>query len=137
MSRALLTFWNLHRVSVLLLLLSALFYAAFAYDLERVEGVKLITLYGALFFLCYKLIQFEKWNLRFMVVSGLLLRAVFLLALPNLSQDFYRFVWDGILVLDGGNPYAITPDACMEQGGRGFPLAETLHRGMGPLISRN
>ena len=63
MSRALLTFWNLHRVSVLLLLLSALFYAAFAYDLERVEGVKLITLYGALFFLCYKLIQFEKWNL--------------------------------------------------------------------------
>ena len=133
MSRALLTFWNLHRVSVLLLLLSALFYAAFAYDLERAESVKLITLYGALFFLCYKLIQFEKWNLRFMVVSGLLMRAVFLLALPNLSQDFYRFIWDGRLVLEGLNPFTLTPDAWMAQGGPPIEGADTLHEGMGTL----
>ncbi|MEJ2584166.1 MAG: mannosyltransferase [Robiginitalea sp.] len=137
MSRALLTFWNLHRVSVLLLLLSGLFYSAFAYDLERTDSVKLITLYGALFFLCYKLIQFEKWNLRFMVVSGLLLRVVFLLALPNLSQDFYRFIWDGRLVLEGLNPFALTPDDWMARGGPPIEGAITLHRGMGALSAAN
>ncbi len=137
MSRALLTFWNLHRVSVLLLLLSGLFYAAFAYDLQRVDSLKLLTLYGALFFLCYKLIQFEKWNLRFMVVSGLLLRGVFLLALPNLSQDFYRFIWDGRLVLEGLNPFALSPDAWMAQGGAPIGDAEVLHQGMGTLSAAN
>ena len=137
MPRAVVTYWNLHRISILLLALSLGLYAAFAYDLARADSVKLVTLYAALFFLAFKLIQFEKWNYRFLVVGGILMRLVFFLAEPNLSQDFYRFVWDGILVLDGGNPYAITPDAFMEQGGRGFPLAETLHQGMGPLSSRN
>ena len=137
MGRALLTFWNLHRVSVLLLLLSAVFYAAVGYDLERSDSVKLITLFGALFFLCYKLIQFEKWNLRFMVVSGLLIRFVFLLALPNLSQDFYRFIWDGRLVLEGLNPFALSPDDWMAQGGPPFAGADELYRGMGGLSAGN
>ena len=137
MSRALLTFWNLHRVSVLLLLLSTVFYGAFAYDLERADSIKLIALYGALFFLCYKLIQFEKWNLRFMVTSGLLLRGVFLLALPNLSQDFYRFIWDGRLVLEGLNPFALAPDTWMAQGGPPIEGAGTLHQGMGSLSASN
>lgn len=137
MSAALRTFWNLHRVSILMLLLSALFYLAFAYDLQRGDSVKLVTLYAALFFLCYKLIQFEKWNLRFMVVSGLLLRAVFLLALPNLSQDFYRFIWDGRLMLEGMNPYALSPDDWMSRGGPPIAEAAELHQGMGGLSARH
>ena len=59
MSAALQTFWNLHRISILMLLLSALFYLIFGYDLAREDSIKLIALYAALFFLCYKLIQFE------------------------------------------------------------------------------
>ena len=35
MSRSLLTFWNLHRIPLLMVLLSMGFYAAFAYDLVR------------------------------------------------------------------------------------------------------
>ncbi|SFT77314.1 Protein of unknown function [Lishizhenia tianjinensis] len=33
---------------------------------------------------------------------------------PGLSPDFYRFLWDGRLILDGVNPYAHTPEALME-----------------------
>ena len=137
MSAALRTFWNLHRVSILMLLLSALFYLIFGYDLQREDSVKLISLYAALFFLCFKLIQFEKWNLRFMVVSGLLLRLVLLLAIPNLSQDFYRFIWDGRLLLEGLNPYALSPDQWMEQGTLPIADAAELHQGMGGLSARN
>ncbi len=137
MSSSILTFWNLHRVSILMLLLSALFYYAFGYDLQRSDTLKLLTLYGALFFLCFKLIQFEKWNLKFIVVSGILLRLVFLLAIPNLSQDFYRFIWDGSLILEGLNPYLLIPDDWISQGGPPIHGATELHQGMGTLSSRN
>ena len=136
MSAALRTFWNLHRLSILILLLSAVFYLVFGYDLQRQDSIKLVCLYAALFFLCYKLIQFEKWNLRFMVVSGLLLRLVFMVALPNLSQDFYRFIWDGRLLLDGFNPYDLSPDDWMARGAP-FPGAAELHEGMGALSARH
>lgn len=137
MSNALLTFWNLHRVSILMLVLSAVFYAIFGYDLQRADSLKLISLYAALFFLCYKLIQFEKLNLKFMIASGLLLRCVLLLALPNLSQDFYRFIWDGKLMLEGLNPYIMSPDQWMAQGGAPIEASAELHRGMGALSARN
>jgi hypothetical protein len=68
-----------------------------------------------------------------MVASGLLFRAVLLFALPNLSQDFYRFIWDGNLVLEGLNPFLRSPDQWMALGGLPFETATELHRGMGTL----
>lgn len=135
--RTLVTFWNLHRIPILMLLLSLGFYAAFAYDLERTDSLKLLSLFGTLFFLCYKLIQFEKWNFRFLLAAGILFRLVFLVALPNLSQDFYRFLWDGALLADGINPYLLTPDQWMEQGGPPIANAGEIHQGMGSLSARN
>ena len=133
MIRALITFWNLHRISILLVVLGLVFYGVFGYELNRSDSIRLVTLFAALFFLSYKLIQFEKWNLRFMVGSGLLFRAVLLFALPNLSQDFYRFIWDGNLILEGLNPYLLTPDDWMARGGPAFPAASELYQGMGSL----
>lgn len=139
MPRALVTYWNLHRIPILMVLLSLGLYAAFAYDLVRSDSLKLLSLYAALFFLCFKFIQFEKWNFRFLLVAGILFRLVFLLAEPELSQDFYRFVWDGTLLSHGHNPYELTPDAWMLQDGirQWFPLADTLYEHMGSLSARN
>lgn len=133
MSRSLLTFWNLHRIPLLMLLLSMGFYAAFAYDLSRSDSVKLLTLLAGLFFLCYKLIQFEKWNYRFLVAAGILFRLVFVVALPNLSPDYFRFLWDGSLLAQGYNPYLYTPQQWMEGAGPAFPLAGELYQGMNGL----
>lgn len=133
MSRSLLTFWNLHRIPLLMLLLSMGFYAAFAYDLARSDSVKLLTLLAGLFFLCYKLIQFEKWNYRFLVAAGILFRLVFLVAEPNLSPDYFRFLWDGSLLTQGVNPYLYTPDQWMEGAGPAFPMARELYQGMDAL----
>jgi hypothetical protein len=48
-----------------------------------------------------------------MVIIGvaLLLRVSLLLMTPNLSDDYFRFIWDGQLVASGNNPYLITPSA--------------------------
>jgi hypothetical protein len=90
--------------------LAIAFYGAFGYDIVRSDFVTLITLYGGLFFIGYLLI--EKWNLPFiwLAVLGILFRVVFIVAIPNLSQDFYRFLWDGRLLIQGINPYLFTPE---------------------------
>lgn len=132
-----LSFWKLHKIPILLVLGSVLFYTAFAYDLQREDFPKLLSLYGALFFLSYKLIQFEKWNFKFLLLAGVLFRVVFLFAEPNLSQDFYRFIWDGALIKNGINPYLYIPNTLIEQPDLAIANSKQLYEGMGELSARN
>ncbi|MEJ1223244.1 polyprenol phosphomannose-dependent alpha 1,6 mannosyltransferase MptB [Sediminicola sp. 1XM1-17] len=127
------SYWKLHKFPILMVLISIVFYGSFAYDLDRSDFIKLITLSVGLFFLCFKIIQFEKWNFKFMITAGILFRLAFLLATPNLSQDFYRFIWDGELVSHGINPYLYTPDQLMAHGNLVIANARELHLGMGEL----
>lgn len=137
MSDTLTKYWQLHRLSILIVLASAGFYFAFAFYLERSDSIRLFTLFAALFFFCIKLIQFEKWNFKFLLVAGILFRLVFLFAVPNLSQDYFRFLWDGQLILQGVNPYLFTPDQIMAKGEVILQNAGTLHEGMGSLSARH
>jgi len=41
--------------------------------------------------------------------GALLLRLSLLFALPELSDDFYRFIWDGKLWLEGVHPFSVLP----------------------------
>ena len=91
-------------------------YAAFAYDLVRSDFVKLLSLYAALFFLSFKVILLQKINWKLLLGFGIVCRLVFLFAIPNLSQDFYRFIWDGRMIAKGINPYLSTPQEWMQSG---------------------
>ncbi len=137
MANTLLTYLKLHKVSLLLALLSLVFYYTFAYDLERTDFPKLLALFAALFFLCYKLIQFEKWNFKLLLAIGILSRFIFLLTEPDLSQDFYRFIWDGELVRNFINPYLEVPDALISQPDLIIQNAEQLYQGMGSLSAKH
>jgi len=127
------TILKLNKIPLLLVLLSFLFYGTFAYDLVRTDYTKLIILYSALFVLFYKLVQHFKSNTQFLTYLAFGFRAVFILAIPNLSQDFYRFIWDGRMILEGINPYLFTVESFIRQGD--FPVAEAqaLRAGMGDL----
>ena len=127
------TFLKLNIIPLLLVLLSFLFYGTFAYDLVRTDYTKLIILCSALFVLFYKLVQHFKSNTQFLTYLAFGFRAVFILAIPNLSQDFYRFIWDGRMILEGINPYLFTVESFISQGD--FPVAEAqaLRAGMGDL----
>lgn len=52
------------------------------------------------------------WAVSIVVVSGgIVLRLVFLVAEPELSDDLYRYVWEGALVAEGRDPYGEAPSA--------------------------
>jgi hypothetical protein len=63
----------------------------------------------------------------------MLFRLVFLFSIPNLSQDFYRFIWDGRMLLEGLNPYLSLPETFINQ--HSFPVNQALdlYAGMGEL----
>lgn len=128
-----LSYWKLHKVPIIMVLLSIIFYYNFAYHFQRTDFIKLITLFFGLLALCYKLIQFEKWNFKFLLFVGILFRLVFLFVLPNLSQDFYRFIWDGELVSNFINPYLRTPDQLININELVIDNAQDLYIGMGEL----
>jgi len=130
-------FIRLHKFSLLLLISGLLFYTAFAYDLEREDFIKLLSLYTACFFISWKMIQLEKVNFWFLATAALMLRLVFIAALPNLSQDFYRFIWDGRMLLEGFNPYIYLPGEIINNGAHPIAGAAELYNGMGALSAGN
>jgi len=108
-------------------------YALWAYELARFEHFKLLTVFSVLFgcyYLILKQLKIKEQQLTYLAIG---LRLVFLLAIPNLSQDFYRFIWDGRLILSGLNPYLTTPNDLIISDPNLFPQMKTLFDGMGAL----
>lgn len=128
-----LSYWKLHKVPIIMVLLSSIFYYQLAYNFQRTEFLKLVTLFLGLLVFCYKIIQFEKYNVKFLFTIGIIFRVLFLLVLPFLSQDFYRFIWDGELVLNLINPYLHTPNQLLENPNLVIENAKELVVGMGEL----
>lgn len=61
------------------------------------------------FFISYLFLLQKKNHWRALFLIGLLSRLVFFLALPILSDDVYRFIWDGILLKHEIHPFAELP----------------------------
>lgn len=128
---------KLYTIPILLLLACVAFYFSFAYDLEREDFIKLIGLYAALFFLSFKLIQMQKYNFWILVSMAVIFRLIFIVALPNLSQDYFRFIWDGRLLANGWNPYEYIPEILILDPDFQIEQARLLVEGMGSLSAGN
>lgn len=126
-------FWKLYKVPLLLTLVSFLFYWFFAYELQRTDYVLLISLYSGLFAVFMLLMKFTGSNFKYLSIIAFLFRAIFILAIPNLSQDFYRFIWDGRMILEGINPYLFTPESFINLNTIPISQGQILYEGMGEL----
>jgi hypothetical protein len=78
------------------------------YFTPRQSFGQLISLYSALFVIYFFLAKTFN-NARDVIFLGVFFRLLLLFAVPALSDDFYRFVWDGRLLANGINPYTILP----------------------------
>ncbi len=136
-------------------LISIVLYAVF-FSLSRKQFLETLFLYS-LIFICfitlykvckkgyalnYRLLP-TKWSGRVfdsdvllsVLFIGVCLRLTLLTYTPNLSQDFFRFIWDGHQLLNGYNPYLYLPDEVILTDSSHIPNATYLHVKMGELSS--
>ncbi len=76
-----------------------------------------LLFYYALSFAVYILIfQFTVKNLSvyYFIGLGILLRIILIFSFPSLSDDIYRFIWDGNLAVHGINPFNHSPSYFIE-----------------------
>ncbi|MBF8962908.1 hypothetical protein I0P70_06605 [Pontibacter sp. FD36] len=97
-----------HIATYSLLGISALVYLALGYATPRENFTQLLLL-TLLAFGIYAYVTNQKLNVWHGIGAGLFFRLLFLFAIPALSDDYFRFVWDGRLLLAGENPYLYLP----------------------------
>ncbi len=90
--------------------LSALLYYFLFYNINRSDSWQLISIYFVLFAGYLILISNGRHlSFRWILAASLLFRLIPLFSIPALSDDFYRFIWDGRLWAAGINPFAGLP----------------------------
>jgi hypothetical protein len=92
--------------------LSLAIYILISYRIPRHETMPLLICYFFLF-VAYLLLYHFSDKARFIdqaYLVGFLFRLSLLFLIPNLSDDVYRFLWDGHLTANGLSPYAHLPD---------------------------
>jgi alpha-1,6-mannosyltransferase len=119
--------------AILAVIISVICYFFFAYFLERNQFYRVSFLWIVLFGGFYLLLQNKKTSFKTLTILAILFRAIFLFATPNLSQDFYRFIWDGRMLLNGFNPYLSLPETFIQLNEQPVAQAATLYEGMGKL----
>lgn len=78
------------------------------YFTPRQSFGQLFGIYSALFVVYFFLVKIIK-NPHEVIFLGIFFRLLLLFSIPALSDDFYRFIWDGRLLINGLNPYTILP----------------------------
>ena len=98
------------RFAVYLLMVAV--FVLIGYFTSREDFLQLFVLYSAAFGLYLVLLKYADTNdlVKEGRYLGIFLRFVLLFSIPNLTDDFYRFIWDGKLLLNGITPYAFSPE---------------------------
>lgn len=98
----------------LMLFASLLGYILTGYFTERSNFSLLISLYSTLFIIYFLLLNYKNlFNFKVLLAAGILFRFCLIFSIPALSDDFYRFVWDGHIQELGFNPFDYSPQALL------------------------
>jgi len=98
----------------LIIIIGVFNYVFLFYGLYSRQNTVVLFINFALLFVCYFYIllclkdySYKKYNL--LIYTSIFFRVLPILSFPLLSDDFYRFIWDGHLLQTHINPFAFTP----------------------------
>lgn len=94
-------------------------YVLLFYGVSSRQNIKyLFLLFGLLFVAYFYILTYLKSYVEpkngYLFYTSIVLRLLPLFSLPILSDDFYRFIWDGQLLQNHINPFAYTPQQIVD-----------------------
>lgn len=111
-----------------LLLSSLIAYIYLGYAVSRTDFYTLMSLFGGLFIaygIFYRLCDSQE-HIKWGIITAIVIRFALLFSIPNLSDDFWRFIWDGHLFANGISPFLYLPSEVIHQQ----LLSDTLNEGL-------
>ena len=105
----------LSKQTIIIALVGAVALFFFGYHIIRDNEVALFSFYGVFIGLFVYVFPFwksspdSKLGFKQILFIAILFRIVLLFMTPNLSDDYFRFIWDGDLISNGKNPYELKP----------------------------
>lgn len=125
---------------ILLFLLSIIGYLVLGYFTER-ENFYLLLIFYFTLFLSFLEIYRTSYNTQEILKGihlAIILRFILIAATPKLSDDYFRFIWDGQLINNGFNPYTYTPSEFMNRYSLdNMPLAQYCYTNLNNLQLNN
>ncbi|MEO5570757.1 MAG: hypothetical protein ABIT08_04905 [Bacteroidia bacterium] len=87
-------------------------YLWLGYFTARNNFYQLIFLFGILFSVYFIFLKYKEQftDLKWLVGVAILFRVILLFQIPNLSDDYFRFIWDGRILAHGYNPFLYLPN---------------------------
>lgn len=79
------------------------------YWVDRQDSILLLGCFAISFLGYFALLKDRQVALKELLVIGILVRLMLIGVTPELSDDYYRFAFDGQMILSGENPYTILP----------------------------
>lgn len=82
--------------------------------IERYQSLSLMLAYGS-GFMAYVFLLQNSEDSKTLFNAGIILRVLMFFSLPSLSDDLYRFIWDGTLIKNGIHPFEALPDFYLDK----------------------
>lgn len=96
-----------------LLFLSALVFLG--YSTDRSQFASVIIPFSAAFAIYFHwMSKPQMWSLKDIWTWSILSRLVLFISIPTLSDDYFRFIWDGQLIVQGVDSFAFIPSEILE-----------------------
>ena len=113
-------------------LLSLLGYIWLGYGTIRSDFCQLAILFGFLSGLYLLGLYRKVFDVGFPLILGgaMLLRASLIFMTPNLTDDYFRYIWDGLLFAHGYNPYLILPSQFINSSHIVTGITDSLYAGL-------
>lgn len=94
------------------------------YFIPRANFLFTYGIFTALFLLCFYIIKNEEiFSFQHCIYVAIILRLLAVFSLPALSDDYFRFIWDGKMMLLHINPFQYTPQEFLKAyNGNGYLL---------------
>lgn len=121
----------------LAIILSIFFILILSRFTPRHHFYELTKIWVTLFGLSWIILNHQKFNLSHILITGILFRLLLIDVLPWMSQDYFRFIWDGRLLHNGINPYLSTPLQHITNGYYPVNHTQSLYEGMGALNAKH